>query len=228
MLVEMLIGLVMLAILATAVVVIVRSAGGNATRAATALLADRSVRTFETFVQHELRDASAVDVVLLGPARIGLSRSIGEALPCADSGGIVLLRNTTWTGTRAPQGSRDDVWLLVDPVAGTWVRLAIDSVGTGSCPAGGAPATRLNVAPHVGIAAAVRVVEPVEVSAYRSGSTDWFGLTPADHSSSVQPFAGPLLPGATQFNWFSDHLDIVVSPLAMATTSVTVPFGPPL
>ena len=42
-------------------------------------------------------------------------------------------------------------------------------------------------------------MEPVELSAYRSGAADWFGLTPASRLSAVQPFAGPLVPGTTRW-----------------------------
>lgn len=226
MLVEMLLGLVLLAMVASAVVVVVRGVGAIAARSTTALLADRARVSLQVFVQQELRDAMNSDVTPLSSTRVALSRPIGEAMPCADSAGVVLIADAAWTGTRAPEGARDEVLLLVDPVAETWVRMPIDSVGRERCPIDNAPAMRLDIAAHFGTAIVVRVIEPVELSAYRSGAADWFGLTPTSRSSSVQPFAGPLLPGTARFAWFTDHLDVLVPPLGGTATTVVTPLGP--
>ena len=69
-----------------------------------------------------------------------------------------------------------------------------------------------SVAPHAGQAVLGRVVEPVELSAYRSGASDWFGLTPASHASAVQPFAGPLAPGTTAISAVPGTLAADVQP----------------
>ena len=227
MLVELLLGLVALGIFAATLVVIVRGAARTAARAAQFLLADRALLSLRTFAQQELRDATSSDVAVLSPMRLALSRPIGEATVCLDSGGAVLLADAAWTGTRVPESGRDDAWLLVDVVAGTWQRLPIDSVSRDRCPLDGAPATRLALAPHVGAAAMVRVVEPVELSAYRSGAADWFGLTPASRASAVQPFAGPLVTAAARFAWAPDHLDITVPPRGAPATTVPIPFWTP-
>jgi prepilin-type N-terminal cleavage/methylation domain-containing protein len=224
-LIELLLGLVLLGIFAGTLVVVVRGAARTAARATQSLLADRALLSLRTFAQQELGDAMSADVTVLAPTRLALSRPIGEAPVCADSGGAILLPDAAWTGTRAPEGGRDDVWLLVDVVAGSWQRLPIDSVSRGRCPLDGAPATRLALAPHAGVAAAARVVEPVELSAYRSGAADWFGLTPASHVSAVQPFAGPLVPSTARFARVPDRLDITVPPRGAPATTLQVPLG---
>jgi type II secretory pathway pseudopilin PulG len=226
-LIELLLGMAMLGILAATLVAVIRGNARVATRATHSLLTERALLSFRTFAEEELRDASSSDVTVLSPARIALSRSIGEAIACADSGGRVILADSAWTGTRTPEGGRDDAWLLTDVVAGTWQRVAIDSVGRGRCPVDGAPGTWIAVAQHSGTAAVARVVEPVELSAYPSGGGDWFGLTPASHVSAVQPFAGPLASSATRFGLTLNLLDILVPPRGAPTTDVQIPLGTP-
>ena len=222
-LVELMLSLVMLGIFAGSLVTVVRGAGRTAARATARLLADRAVLSLQFFVRQELRDAAVSDLAVVTPARLALSRPIGEAIACLDSGGVVLLPDASWDGTRAPEGARDDVLLLVDARAATWLRLPIDSVARDRCPLDHAPAFRVRVAVHPGRSVLAQVLEPVELSAYRSGAADWFGLTPADHSSSVQPFAGPLTPGVAGFVVTASRLDVTVPPLSAATVAVQAP-----
>lgn len=224
-LVELLLGLVLLGMFAATLVVIVQGAGRTAARAAQALLADRALLSLRTFAQHELGDAIVGDVAVLGPARLALSRPIGEATVCGDSGTVVLLPDAAWIGTRPPERRRDQLWLLVDAVAGSWLRLAIDSVSHGRCPLDDAPAIRLTLVPHAGPGLVARVVEPVELSAYTSGGADWLGLTPASHDVAVQPFAGPLVPLTARFAVLADQLQLTLQPRGAPAATVPVPLG---
>jgi hypothetical protein len=226
-LVEQLIALVLLALYAGVLVVVVRGAGRVASRTAGSLLADRAVGAVTTFLEEELRDGGDSDVAVLAATRVALSRPIGEGSVCADSAGAVLLRDTTWLGNRPPQPARDDVELLLDPVAGLWIRVPIDSVTAASCPLDGASATRLAVVPHAGHAALARVLEPVELSAYRSGAADWFGLTPASHASAVQPFAGPLVPATTAIVASPGLLTTAMQPGGQRPVQLQLPLGSP-
>lgn len=226
-LIELLIGLVILALFATLVVTVVRGAATVATRSMVSLSTDRTQLALRTFLQQELRDAVDTEVALLAPARVALSRPIGDAIPCADSAGTLLIADSSWHGTRLPAGNRDDLLLLIDPVAEQWLRVTVDSVGIGQCPVSNAPALRLYVASHSGTATVVYVEEPVELSAYRSGAADWFGLTPASHTSAVQPFAGPLTVGSTLFSWFADRLEVAFTIPGAPAWYVRTPLGAP-
>lgn len=226
-LVEQLIALVLLAIFAGVLVVVVRGAGRVASRAAGSLVADRAVGALTTFLEEELRDGGDSDVVVVAATRVALSRPIGEGAVCADSAGAVLLRDTSWVGNRSPQAARDEAELLLDPVAALWIRIPIDSVRAASCPVDGASATRLVVAPHTGRAAVARVVEPVELSAYRSGAADWLGLTPASHASAVQPFAGPLAPATTRIVAAPGLLTAAMQPSGQGPVQLRLPLGSP-
>lgn len=226
-LMELLLATVLLALFAGALVMVLRGAGRIATRSGRLLLADRALLALRTFAQEELRDATTGDVALVSASRIALSRPIGEGMACADSGGVVLIADSAWTGTRTPAAARDDLLLLISPAAATWLAVPIDSVGRGRCPLDNAPAVRLDVPPHAGAGTFARVMEGVELSAYASGGADWFGLTPASGSSSVQPFAGPLALSATRFSVTSSALDILVPPRGASSSVVQIPLGAP-
>lgn len=224
-LVELLAGLALLVLVAASVVVLARATGASASRARRQLLADRALVSIRGFLEDDLRDATDSDIALLGPTRLAMSRPVGEALPCANSGGSVVIADSAWAGTRWPAGHRDDAWLLTDVVAGSWVRVPVDSATPDWCPADGAPALRIHLAPHADTAAFVRIVEPVELSIYRSGAADWFGLAPASHAAPVQPFAGPLARGASRLTATDGLLDLVVVPARGATTTLHIPLG---
>ena len=226
-LIELLVGLVILALFAMVVVSVVRGTAGVASRSLASLANDRTRLALRTFLQQDLRDGIDTEVALLASARVALSRPIGEALPCADSAGTLLIADSSWRGTRLPVPDRDDVLLLVNSFTEQWLRLELDSVGSGQCPGNNAPAIRLRVAAHSGSAIVIRVVEPVELSAYRSGAADWFGLTPASHTSTVQPFAGPLTVGTTSFSWLVDRLDVVFTVVGAGATTVRTPLTAP-
>jgi hypothetical protein len=226
-LIELLVGLVILVLFATQLVVLVRGMGRVAVRSTASLLADRTVGSLRTFLGEELRDASDSDVAILSPSRAALSRTVGEALVCGDSAGAVFLRASSWHGTRLPEGGRDVALLLVDPVGERWLALPIDSVRSARCPADGALATRLDVAAHGDTARIARIREPVELSAYRSGGADWFGLTPASHASAVQPFAGPLAAGTARFAVSVGVLTATVIPQNASSVALRLPLGSP-
>jgi prepilin-type N-terminal cleavage/methylation domain-containing protein len=225
-LVELLLGLIVLGILAGTVTAVVRGAARVSARAMQSLVAGRTLGSLQGFLQQELRDAVENDVRVLAPTRVALSRPIGDAMVCGAAGMAILIPDSGWNGTRRPEQGRDEAWLLIDPVTDDWQAAAITDVVPDRCPADNAPALRLSLAASATGATVVRVMEPVELSAYRSGVADWFGLTPASHLSAVQPFAGPLTPGAVQWTQYPDRLETVLQPGGAPATTVTTPLLP--
>jgi prepilin-type N-terminal cleavage/methylation domain-containing protein len=225
-LVELLLGLTVLGILAGTMTAIVREGSRAAQRATQSLTAGRAVQSLQGFLQQELRDAVDADVTIISPTRIAFSRPVGEALVCAAAGMTVVIPDSGWTGIRRPEPGRDEAWLLVDPVTEIWQTSAITDVVTDLCPAGGAPGLRVSLTASAAGGVVVRIMEPVELSAYRSGAADWFGLTPASHVSAVQPFAGPLTPGTTQWTRSAGRLETALQPGGAPATTVTIPLSP--
>lgn len=225
-LVELLLGLVALGILAGTVTAMMRGAARMSARAMQSLVAGRTVGSLQGFLQQELRDAVGNDVTVLAPTRVALSRPIGDAMVCAAAGMAVLIPDSGWSGTRRPEPGRDEAWLLIDPLTDGWQTAAITDVAPDRCPADNAPALRLSLTAAAPGAMVVRVMEPVELSAYRSGVADWFGLTPANHLSAVQPFAGPLTPATAQWTQYPDRLETLLQPGGAPATTVTTPLLP--
>jgi prepilin-type N-terminal cleavage/methylation domain-containing protein len=224
-LVELLLGLTVLGIVAGTATAVVLGVSRAATRATRSLVADRALQSLQVFLRQELRDATNADVAVMASTRIALARPIGEAMVCAASDTAILVADSAWTGTRWPEPGRDDAWLLVDPVAAAWQAAAIVAVAADQCPADLAPAIRLSLsAPPTGTVV-VRIMEPVELSAYRSGIADWFGLTPANHAAAVQPFAGPLTPGTSRWVLYADRLETAMQPNGAAATIVLIPLA---
>lgn len=224
-LVELLLGLAALGILAAAVVAVLTATSRVATRAAQSLMAGRTVWSLQVFLQEELRDASLGDVTMVTPTRITLARPIGDAMVCAASDSGVLVADSSWAGTRMPEAGRDDAWLLADPGSATWQAIAVVAITGDRCPGSNAPAIRLSLATPVSSAAVVRIMEPVLLSAYRSGIADWFGLTAGSPGSVVQPFAGPLTPGTTRWTLYPDRLETALQPDGAPATAITLPLG---
>ncbi|MGH7582461.1 MAG: PulJ/GspJ family protein [Gemmatimonadales bacterium] len=188
-LLELLIGMVMLAVVSGIAVVVSQVAGGTAVRQSSLLTDDRTAGAVQAFLQQELRNAAADDLSTPRAGTLGLSRPVGEGWLCAISDTAVWLPVTGWLGVRQPEPGRDAAALLVDSGGGTWRFAPIAAVTSDRCPTGAA-AWRLSVAGDT--APVLRIFEPVELESYRSGTAEWFGLAPASHLSPVQPFAGPI------------------------------------
>jgi hypothetical protein len=226
-LVEVIIGLVTLSIFGIVAVALVTAVARSTGHATQALLTDRTTAALRAFLGEELRDAVDSDVVAIAATRVVLPRPIGEAEPCGASDTAVVIADSAWTGTRSPQAVRDHVWLLIDAVEGVWQSAAIAAVSTDRCPMTNAPAWRLSFAAVPGTPVAVRVMEPVELSAYRSGNYDWYGLAAAGGVSSVQPFAGPLTLSDAQFVVDTGYLDAVMRPARASAIRLRTPLGRP-
>lgn len=221
---ELVLGLAILGIVAGAAITMVLAASRTAARATQSLAAGRAVRSLQGFLQQELRDAVQGDVTALAPARVALARPVGMAMVCAAAGFDIVMADSAWTGIRSPQAGRDSAWLLIDPVAEVWQPSSVVTATADRCP-DQAPALRLALDAPADGAMLVRITEPVELSAYRSGAADWFGLTPASGLSAVQPFAGPLVPGTTRWVLFSNRLETWLQPPGVAATAVITPLA---
>jgi prepilin-type N-terminal cleavage/methylation domain-containing protein len=225
-LVELLLGLAVLGVVAGTVTAAVRGMSQVAARTTQSLLAERAVLSLQGFLQQELRDAVRGDLTAIAPDRIALKRPVGDAMICGAAGATVVIADSAWTGARQPQPGRDEAWLLTDPVLEVWQESAISDVATDRCPGNNAPALRLSLATPAAGAIITRIMEPVELSAYRSGPADWFGLTPGNRQSSVQPFAGPLVPGATRWLLYADRLETTLQSRGALVTAVITPLAP--
>lgn len=226
-LIELLVGLSLLALLGGLAVATVEGPARSGAHAVAVLDVARTTSTTGALLRQELRDADSLDVSIASGTRLMLARPVGDAAVCGTVGSALLILRADWSGARLPEAAHDQAWVLVDPLGETWDSMAIAAVGTGQCPADGSPALRLTLPAPVVNPLMVRVVEPTELSVYRSGTADWLGLAPADGSASVQPFAGPLRAGASHFNRFGAALHLFVAMSPLNDTTIVIPLGSP-
>jgi len=217
-LLELLIGIAVLGILGAGVVAMVRGLAAAATRATSSLVTRRTTFAIDMLLERDLRDGVAGDDSVIDPLHFVLARPVGDAAPCATSDTTISLSLLDWPGARFPEAGRDRTWMLVDPIASRWDTATIIAVASGWCP-DSATAVVLRVAGGAAMTAAVRVDEASEVSRYHSGRADWFGLGPLDHSSSVQPFAGPVDPLSGVFTSAGDTVVVNIHPAGAAPTA---------
>ncbi len=156
--------------------------------------AERDATVVTGLIGHDLRRANASDLVIPAAGVLSYDRPIGEGLVCRLDATGVVVRRSGWLGTRLPQGGRDQLLVLetVDPAV--WVHRDLTAIGAASCPDGGAG---LHLVPGQPLVAAlvVRIIEPVRLREYPSGGRDWLGLEHRGGGATIQPIAGPIIPG---------------------------------
>jgi prepilin-type N-terminal cleavage/methylation domain-containing protein len=220
-LLELLLAITLLALVGAVVTTVIVAASRVAGRATNQLALERTVHTAQALLGQELRDADWGDVSV-GADAIRLPRTIGAGTPCASAAGSVVVAREAWEGERAPEAGRDFLRVL-DAETAAWQEGAVTDVLDATCPSG-APAWRLVSSAASVAVAAVRVVERVVLRRYVAGSAEWLGLAPADGSSPVQPFAGPLLPGFSRFARVGEVLQLELVAVAGART-LALPLG---
>ncbi len=203
-LLELLLAINILLLFLAGVTTVVRGAGRVTARAVTALASERTAMVAAALLQYELRDGAWV-ALTLGTDRVGYPRRVGEGGTCDGSIGEAVVAQADWVGERTPDPTRDRLVALIP--GGLWREAALTALAATSCP-DGRPAWRLSMGDPLDSVAWVRIVEPTLYRRYRSGTSDWLGLAPADGSAPVQPFAGPLRPGAGDFRRTMGVLEI--------------------
>lgn len=204
-LLELLVVVTLLGLLGVMVSAVVVGASRVAARHVGALALERTTQVATVLLHHELRDARWLDVAVASAA-VWLSRPVGDGVACDAGGTSLWLRRDGWRGDRAPEVARDRLLLLADGLT-DWRGAALNNVAAALCP-DGSPAWRLTLSTAADSVQLLRVLEDVVVRRYPSGGAEWLGLAPADGSSPVQPFAGPLWSGASRFARVGDLLRV--------------------
>ncbi len=225
-LVELLLGLVLLAWLGSLTAVVTRTAAVAVGHSWSTLDRRRTVGVVASLLHEELRDASVADISSPGSSAISFAAPVGDALICGVAGAEIYLPRDDWSGVRWPEPGRDMVRLLADPLAEVWDSAGVTAVGADRCPVGRAPALRIALDRVPGAALVARVVEPVRVSGYLSRGSAWFGLAP-EGVSAPQPFAGPLQPGSVAFALAPSGLSLRFTPSPGSDTTLLIPLDPP-
>lgn len=225
-LVELLIGLVLLALFGIAVTQTLTTASHATFRALRGLAIARTMVSTGAVLREELGNSDTGEVRIAGPNAVDFSRTVGASVVCEVRGSVVLLKASDWIGTRRPEAGRDEAVLLTDVSSGRWSVDPITAVSSGSCP-DGSPAILVTLRVPQGVAVFVRIAEPVQLRGYLSGGSGWWGLAPADGRSPVQPFAGPLDPPLQAIRLSASRLVLPFHPTFGVDTVLRAPLGPP-
>jgi|CXWL01.1.fsa_nt_gi prepilin-type N-terminal cleavage/methylation domain-containing protein len=221
-LLELMLVLCLLGIVGSTVTAMVVAAGRMGARAMIQLTAERTVQVTAAFFRHELATSTWAEVTVVADS-VTMARPVGEGAVCDSSGAFLWVRRGGWTGERAPDAARDR--LVVWPDGGVAPsREALIAVTGATCPDAG-PAWRLTRGAVGAIGGWVRTEEPTTVRRYRAGSSDWLGLI--EGGAPVQPFAGPLLVGASLFAQVGSALQLdLVTPAGWRGLTLPLRAGP--
>lgn len=225
-LVELLIGMVLLAMFGIVMTNTLTMTSRSTLRALRSLAISRTMVATGALLREELGSSDTGEVRLSGTTAINFSRTVGTAVICEVLGSIVRLPASDWVGVRWPEAERDDAVLLSDAATGRWSIAPIVAVGGSRCP-DGSDALQLSLGADAGSPAYVRIAEPVQLRAYLSGGSGWWGLAPASGLSPIQPFAGPLDPLLPTLVLAAAELALPFRPLSGADTVLRIPLGPP-
>jgi prepilin-type N-terminal cleavage/methylation domain-containing protein len=165
-------------------------------------------RAASLIVPSELRELSTVaggtaaqnDILDAQPTSIRYRAMRGTGFVCQPAAGLIRIWQSTWSGYRQPQPTRDSafVFFQTDPTTGsdgTWQMTSITAVTTATnCP-DGTPGYTLTVpglpAPAAGVP--VHLFEDMELGLYVNGGKSWLGARSVSMSeASQQPVLGPL------------------------------------
>jgi prepilin-type N-terminal cleavage/methylation domain-containing protein len=226
-LLEILVSLVLLALVGALVVAVVQGAVRTARHSMTLLSGERTVWSIGAVLREELRNADSAAVALPQPTALQVDAPIGEGAVCGNHGDTVFVRRSDWSGPRLPEATTDVAATLTDPITAAWDTAVIAASATAPCPLDGTAALRLVLAHTLAVALMVRVYSPTEVSIYESGGSAWLGLRSLNNSATVQPFAGPLMPGSSRFQWNGPALQVLLTPASGRDTTLIMPLGSP-
>ncbi|HUQ15659.1 MAG TPA: prepilin-type N-terminal cleavage/methylation domain-containing protein [Gemmatimonadales bacterium] len=168
-----------------------------------------NVRTGSLVVPNELRELNTVlggaadrnDVTDADPDGITYRAMRGLGFVCeAPAATKLRLAQSSWTGLRAPDAGRDDLYLFIDGDPNeddddTWLQVSLTGAAFLANACGGAPGYELTAAafPAVPVNTPVRVFELMRLELYAEDGQWWMGAQSVSAGEiEPQPMLGPL------------------------------------
>jgi prepilin-type N-terminal cleavage/methylation domain-containing protein len=208
-LVEILIALVIMGVVTGAVLRLLNTSQRLSRAQSEQVSLQSNVRTGSLVVPNELRELNTVlgsldptqnDVTDADPDGIEYRAMRGLGFVCQAPGATDLrLAKSSWTGLRAPDATRDDLYLFIDGDPDddgddSWLQVDLTAVVDSDC--GGAPAYRLTAAafPAVPLNTPVRLFELMRLELYADVAGEWWLGAQSVSGGEVapQPMLGPL------------------------------------
>jgi prepilin-type N-terminal cleavage/methylation domain-containing protein len=165
---------------------------------AASLIVPSELRELNTVVGGTTAENDIIDMTQPTYIRYRAMRGLGFV--CQSAAGQIRIWQSSWSGYRTPQATRDAAYVFfqTDPSTGsdgTWQTTTITVVATGNTCPDGTPAYTLTMpglpAPDVG--SPVRLFEVMELGLYVSGGKSWLGVQSVSGGElAKQPLLGPL------------------------------------
>jgi hypothetical protein len=204
---------------------LVTTAAREATAARRLVSASRDLTAVWALTSQELAHAAAADVASPAATALEYDRPVGEGPVCAVEPFAVILRTGPALLQRYPGPGRDLVLLREPRHSGLWFRRGIVSVAVANCP-DGAPGLRLSTDGPTPAAGMVRILEPVRLRSYLSGTQHWVGLESRIGGATLQPLAGPLTSTDFTVTLLADALRVALSSAPLSPLLLELPLAP--
>jgi hypothetical protein len=142
-------------------------------------------------------DPAAGDLPVLESGRLVYRALRATGVACGLAADGILVPSASYRGVRLPSAGRDSVALLPADHPGAWLSGAVNGPARGAtCPDGRvALAIPLDPVPAAGAGSALRLFEIMELRLYASGGEWWLGIRSVTGGETIQPVAGPFVPG---------------------------------
>jgi prepilin-type N-terminal cleavage/methylation domain-containing protein len=208
-LIEVLIALIVMGVVTGAIYRLLNTNQRLALAQAEQVSLQSNVRIGSIIVPNELRELNTWwggtpdrnDITVANPDLVEYRAMRGMGFVCQAPGAgatELLVGTSNWMGLRAPDATRDDLYIFIDGDPyddddDTWSQVDITAVATSAC--GGDPAFRLTAAaiPDVPANTPVRLFEVMELSLYADAGEWWLGARSVSAGEAApQPVLGPL------------------------------------
>jgi prepilin-type N-terminal cleavage/methylation domain-containing protein len=237
-LVEILIALVIMGVVTGAVLRLLNTSQRLSRAQAEQVTLQSNVRTGSLVVPNELRELNTVlagaadqnDVTVAEPDRIEYRAMRGLGFVCQAPGATDLrLAKSSWTGLRAPDATRDDLYLFIDGDPDddgddSWLQVDLTAVVDSDC--GGAPAYRLTAAafPAVPLNTPVRLFELMRLELYADAAGEWWlgAQSVSGGEIAPQPMLGPLTDDGFALEYLGSNGNPTADLTAIKSIRVTV------
>lgn len=219
-LVELLVGIVLLAVVTGSVTSVALSAVRTADRSRERARQESVLREVAAVVEREIGDvAPSRDIGGFAAESVTYRAGRGSGYTCGIEGGAVVMRDADYRAWRLPDPARDSLLLLLpaDSTSGPvhWVTSPLLAApARGHC-RDGSPGLRLALPPDLLLRAStndlpVRVFEWMRLRLYESGGSWWVGARSLRPGDVIQPIAGPLAVRGLSLGWLNDAGGVVL------------------
>jgi prepilin-type N-terminal cleavage/methylation domain-containing protein len=199
-----------------------------------------NVRTGSLVVPNELRELNTVttgaangpqnDVLIANASQVRYRAMRGLGFVCAATATTLTISSATWTGLRAPDATRDDIYVFLDlnqsiNTDDSWLQVNITAAALSANGCGaGLPGYVLTAAamPPVPVSTPLRSYEVMEFRLYTDAGEWWLGAQSISAGENIQPVLGPLTANGFQLVYLDANGNVTANTPAIKSIRVTV------